>query len=576
MSTDSVPELLIHVGGPKTGTTAIQRYMYRSREAYARQGIYWVETYPGLKSPDHPDSWAHHVYSHKWGGWLNSSEFEVTPDEAWRALQEFIQTKGGRHIISSERFTDILPGPIGDDVINFIKEMAGAARVKVIGYVRRQDDLIESFFRQQIKVGLLTGRDRPSIDAYMQNLPACAFFDETFSRAADLLGKENVIVRIYDSDRLVGGDSVSDFLYACDLPALGSVERLVEPINPSLNTLTSKLLSDPRIVNGFAGQIGSARFIRDFFNQDHFSRLNKRVLFDSNMRREIMDSFAAGNDHLANMFLSADDTDVLAFHADTSKVAISDDELILTYGELAKLLANLAGSRDKPFDGRPIEEAARMDRRKSHSIEAEDLLLANAWVRLLKRSVSDAGTYLDLGASHPVDHSNTYYFYERGWSGICVEANPELCSLYSTARPRDVVHNIGIASEPGSLTYHRFKQYLINGFMSQKIVDEHIGRGQVYLGNKDIECVAIADFLRHDVEISVDILNIDVETMESSIIRAWDWEICRPKLICVEIHSRDVRHMLNSGVCKLLEGSGYVPVSRGLISTIFVDSAYLN
>lgn len=216
-----------------------------------------------------------------------------------------------------------------------------------------------------------------------------------------------------------------------------------------------------------------------------------------------------------------------------------------------------------------------MDQRKSYAIEAEDLLLANACVRLLRRPVSDGGSYLDLGASHPVDHSNTYYFYERGWSGICVEANPELCSLYPTARPRDVVHNVGIASKPGPLTYHRFKQYLNNGFLSQKIVDEHIGRGQTYLGKEDIECVPIADFLRTDVGTSVDILNIDVETMEPRIIGAWDWEVCRPKLICVEIHSRDIRHMLNSDVCTLLERSGYAPVSRGLISTIFVDSAYL-
>lgn len=68
------------------------------------------------------------------------------------------------------------------------------------------------------------------------------------------------------------------------------------------------------------------------------SRLNKYVLLDSNMRREIMKVFTAGNDHIAEMFLTASDADALAFHDDTSKATIPDDELILTYEELVKLL----------------------------------------------------------------------------------------------------------------------------------------------------------------------------------------------------------------------------------------------
>jgi hypothetical protein len=333
MTFDPVPELLVHVGLPKTGTTAIQRYMFFRREAYAQQGIYWAETY--RKGNSALGDWAHHVYSNKWEAFDDPSEFLVTSDEAWRALQEFMRAKGGRHIISSEEFSELLPRPSGEDVINFIKEIAGSARVRLIGYVRRQDDLIESHIRQLIKVG----RSGLTVEKYLQKRQPFFFFDKGFSKAADLLGKENVIVRVYERERLVGGDSVSDFLHACDLPALESVEEQpAAPINPSLNTLTSKLLSDPRIVAEFAAKPRLAGFVRNFFSQENFSRLNKYVLLDSNMRREIMKVFTAGNDHIAEMFLTADDADALAFHDDTSKVAMPDDELILTYEELVKLL----------------------------------------------------------------------------------------------------------------------------------------------------------------------------------------------------------------------------------------------
>lgn len=340
------PELLVHVGLPKTGTTAIQQYMYIAREVYAKQGIYWAETYPNGISEI--NDWAHHVYSHKWGGWLMPSKFIVPPDEAWRALQESIRAKGGRHIISSERFADLLPLPTGEHVVKFIKEIAGTARVRIIGYVRRQDNLIESHIRELIK----GGRSDLNIRRYLDDLPSFIFFDKGFSKAADLLGKENVIVRVYERGRLVGGDSVSDFLHACDLPALGNVEERPEP-NPSLNTLTSKLLTDPRLIEEFAGQPFRAVFVRNFFNQKNFSRLNKYVLLDSEVRREIMKSFATGNARFAEMFLSASDAQALAFDDDTSKVTIPDDEAVLTYEELVKLLIAVREiPAKKPSQGR--------------------------------------------------------------------------------------------------------------------------------------------------------------------------------------------------------------------------------
>jgi hypothetical protein len=222
---DPVPELLIHVGLPKTGTSAIQRYMYLSREAYAQHGIYWAETYFDDEMSDR--SWCHHMYSHKWGAWPDAPEFPVTPDEAWRALGESIHAKGGRHIISSERLAALLTKPIGEEVINFIKEMAGSARVRLIGYVRRQDYWIESHLRQLLKTKVYQ-KNIPfnfDIEEYFKYLPPESFFDRVFSKAVDLLGKENVIVRVYHRRVLVGGNSVLDFLHACSLPVLGNVEE---------------------------------------------------------------------------------------------------------------------------------------------------------------------------------------------------------------------------------------------------------------------------------------------------------------------------------------------------------------
>ena len=45
---------------------------------------------------------------------------------------------------------------------------------------------------------------------------------------------------------------------------------------------------------------------------------------------------------------------------------------------------------------------------------------------ILRRIFEDQknGFYIDIGAHHPKRFSNTYYFYDRGWEGINIDATP--------------------------------------------------------------------------------------------------------------------------------------------------------
>src|SRR5256885_12499299 len=47
------------------------------------------------------------------------------------------------------------------------------------------------------------------------------------------------------------------------------------------------------------------------------------------------------------------------------------------------------------------------------------------------------GTYIDVGAGHPIADNVSFWFYERGWRGIVVEPQPELAALYQRLRPPD-------------------------------------------------------------------------------------------------------------------------------------------
>jgi FkbM family methyltransferase len=216
-------------------------------------------------------------------------------------------------------------------------------------------------------------------------------------------------------------------------------------------------------------------------------------------------------------------------------------------------------------------------KRQSYSIEAEDLLLDSIFALSLKQKKSSPGIYIDIGSAHPIEYSNTYFFYEKGWRGVCVEPNLELFALYEQIRPRDKAVNIGVSDGPSaSLRYHRFTQPLINGFFGQDLINQHTASGEIYLGSIDVPCLSVQEFLTREVgSQQVDLLNIDVETMEARILGQWNWDLCRPKVICAEIHTKTISTMLSSDVVTVLTRAGYIPMSRGLISTIFVASELL-
>ena len=60
------------------------------------------------------------------------------------------------------------------------------------------------------------------------------------------------------------------------------------------------------------------------------------------------------------------------------------------------------------------------------------------------------GRYVDVGANDPSLLSVTRAFYDRGWSGLCVEPDPVLAPIFQAERPRDQVLTAVISdSVPG-------------------------------------------------------------------------------------------------------------------------------
>ena len=99
-----------------------------------------------------------------------------------------------------------------------------------------------------------------------------------------------------------------------------------------------------------------------------------------------------------------------------------------------------------------------MQPNRCYGQDGEDLILN----RLLDGQMQ--GFYVDVGAHHPIRFSNTYLFYERGWTGINIDAMPGSMKKFRKLRPRDINVECGVASSSGKLTFHRFNEPALNTF----------------------------------------------------------------------------------------------------------------
>jgi FkbM family methyltransferase len=143
------------------------------------------------------------------------------------------------------------------------------------------------------------------------------------------------------------------------------------------------------------------------------------------------------------------------------------------------------------------------------------------------------GTYIDVGAGHPVADNVSFWFYERGWQGIVVEPQPDLAELYARIRPRDAAVRSLIGRECGEIDFHVVDH--LHGFSTAV---ERFARNARQFGvdyrTVRMPVMTLARLCaQHNVS-EIDFLKIDVEGGEADVLLGGDWRLYRPKVILIE------------------------------------------
>ena len=185
----------------------------------------------------------------------------------------------------------------------------------------------------------------------------------------------------------------------------------------------------------------------------------------------------------------------------------------------------------------------------------------------------DNPSYLDIGAHHPTNISNTKLFYDAGSRGINVEANPNLFTQFMIDRPHDTNLNFGVGIESGFLDFY--------------MVDDHSGRNsfdhatvEAFVLNypefsirevKKLPVMTIAQVLQNRA--IPDFLTIDVEGLDYDILKSIDYKRYPFKVICVEVGGSDKINYADA-VSSLLEENNYFSLIRCGANLIFVAKQY--
>jgi FkbM family methyltransferase len=205
--------------------------------------------------------------------------------------------------------------------------------------------------------------------------------------------------------------------------------------------------------------------------------------------------------------------------------------------------------------------------RISYAQEGEDVLL---WAMLGGQHYS--GTYVEVGCNHPIKCSNTAFLYERGWTGVAIDPNPDFAELFLSKRPKDTFVNVGIG-RPGLLTYYRFNEALLNTFSRAKAQEYERNPQYHIVGTQRVEIVALAQCLSSiwpDGN-QIDFLSVDAEGMDLEVLKSHDYERFPVSFICAEIDSPTLAQAMSEPLVALLGERGFVLVCKTLKSALFVN-----
>jgi FkbM family methyltransferase len=166
-----------------------------------------------------------------------------------------------------------------------------------------------------------------------------------------------------------------------------------------------------------------------------------------------------------------------------------------------------------------------LDKSTFHSQYGEDRFLA------ARRRLPRDGVFVDVGAGDPIRFSNTYYFEQHGWTGLCVDADTRQVEALRRVRTC-VVEWAAVASIPAEVEFLQADEPEYSTTLGH--LPQLASTKGWQVTSTRVPAVRLETILeRHKIG-PVDLLSIDTEGTELDVCDSLDWEAHRPRVVIIE------------------------------------------
>jgi hypothetical protein len=201
----------LHIGAPKTATSTLQHVLAGNYRKLLKHGVLYPQD---LRHGD-----AHHLLV---CDLIEKYQDRPMPDiwygdkprgEAWSSLKSEIE-RAGPDLHSVVLSTELFFGQNAhiESMLRDVSAQLEGHELKIVVYLRRQDQLYSSFYNQDVK-----GVRQWAFSAYQFYQTHQIFQHDYLSMIniwSEAFGRDNVIIRPFESQQWVNGDIVQDFCAA--------------------------------------------------------------------------------------------------------------------------------------------------------------------------------------------------------------------------------------------------------------------------------------------------------------------------------------------------------------------------
>lgn len=278
-------QLVIHAGGNKTGSSAIQKFLSMNIQGLRATGV----VVPSADLTPAPDSAGQQVFAFQ--QLFGDARGRDRLEDAVRAVAA-AEPEAHAIILSAENLAANPAAP------TLFAGLVDEFDIRFIMYIRRQDDYLLSSWQQWY------AKVQTDFWAWaVQNVGIMGNWDAYLHNWEQVVPSRQITVRVFERKRLVGSDVVCDFYDWLGLPQpLESWRRPDKDINLSMSDAVTELVKGNRSIFANAHDADFYNFVLKMTG-DEYVKKGRRSSITFEQRMALLQRYSEGNRRIRQRYL---------------------------------------------------------------------------------------------------------------------------------------------------------------------------------------------------------------------------------------------------------------------------------